>query len=212
MDTFTQAASGFIAQHSAWAGAVLGLLTFGESMLLIGAFLPATVLLFVAGGLIAAGVLDPLHVIVFSVAGAVIGDAVSYALGRALGDRALAHPWLARHGVILDQARRAATRHGVVAIFAGRFAGPLRAFVPVLTGVVGMPPVRFHLANAASGVVWVAAFLAPGYLAGRGVALAGPIGPRSVLILALAFTAAIALAFIVTRPRSARPARSCEGC
>ncbi|WP_369061944.1 DedA family protein [Caulobacter sp. 73W] len=209
MHAFTHAASGFIAQHSAWAGLVLGLLTFGESMLVIGAFLPATAMLFAAGGLIATGVLDPVHVIVFAVAGAIIGDAVSYALGRSLGERALSHPWLARHGAIVDQARHATARHGVIAIFAGRFAGPLRAFVPVLTGVAGMPPVRFHLANAASGVVWVAAFLAPGYLAGRGVSMAGPIGLRSLIVLAIAFAAALALAALIARP-PARRARPCE--
>lgn len=212
MDAFTHAASGFIAQHSAWAGLVLGLLTFGESMLVIGAFLPATVLLFAAGGLIAADVLDPLPVVVFAIAGAIIGDAVSYGLGRKMGERALAHPWLAAHASIVDQARRATVRHGVVAIFAGRFAGPLRAFVPVLTGVAGMSPVRFHLANAASGVVWVAAFLAPGYLAGRGVAMAGPIGLRSLVVLAVAFAAAIALAVFITRPQPAAAPASCERC
>ncbi|WP_269714064.1 DedA family protein [Caulobacter sp. NIBR2454] len=210
MDAFTHAASGFIAQHSAWAGLALGLLTFGESMLLIGAFLPATVLLFVAGGLIAGGVLDPVPVIAFTVAGAIIGDAVSYSLGRALGEPALNHPWLARHKTVVEQARRATVRHGVITLFAGRFAGPLRAFVPVLTGVAGMPPVRFHLANAASAVVWVAAFLAPGYLAGRGISLSGMTGTSALLALGALVAAALVTIAFIARPQAAdRAAQPC---
>ena len=50
----------FIARHSQWAGPILGLITFGESMVLIGAFFPATVLMVTAGGLAGAGVIDPL--------------------------------------------------------------------------------------------------------------------------------------------------------
>lgn len=210
MDAFTHAVSGWIAQNSAWAGLVIGLLTFGESMLVVGAFLPATVLLVAAGGLIAAGTLDAASVIVFAIAGAIVGDAVSYALGRRFGERVLRHRWLAPHETVVAKARDAAVRHGVLALFAGRFGGPLRAFVPVITGVVGMSPLRFHLANAASGVVWVLAFIAPGYLAARGLGQAS--SPEAAALMLIAVMAVVILGATVFLIRSRPAGAGSEAC
>lgn len=186
MDGFTHTVSSFIAEHRAWAGPIVGLITFGESMVLVGAFLPATVLLVVAGGLVAAGVLDATQVVVFALAGAILGDAASYALGRRLGDRALAHPWLSRHQALLTKTRTATQKYGVATLFVGRFGGPLRAFVPIMAGMMAMPVLRFQIVNALSGVVWVGAFLIPGYLAGRGVAVAANIPWQTLGLGALA--------------------------
>ncbi|MDG2520394.1 DedA family protein [Caulobacter segnis] len=213
MDAFTHAVSGWIAQNSAWAGLVIGLLTFGESMLVIGAFLPATILLVAAGGLIAAGTLDAASVIVFAIAGAIVGDAVSYALGRKLGEQVLRHRWLAPHEAVVAKARDAALRHGVLALFAGRFGGPLRAFVPVITGVVGMSPLRFHLTNAASGVVWVVAFIAPGYLAARGLVRISAADVTTVVLLGLMAVAILGAATVLIRSRPAAvDSQACTSC
>ena len=85
MDAALQSLAEFIARHAAWAGLVLGVVTMLESLVLIGAFIPATALMVMAGGLIAAGVLDPVQVVLWCVAGAIVGDAVSFELGRRLG-------------------------------------------------------------------------------------------------------------------------------
>ena len=57
MEGFIQDAAAFIARHGAWAGPLLGLMTFGESLVLVGAFVPATALMATAGVLTATGVL-----------------------------------------------------------------------------------------------------------------------------------------------------------
>ena len=107
----------FIERHGAWAGPVLGLITFGESLVLVGAFFPATAVMVVAGGLAAAGVLDPLPVVLWCVAGAVAGDAVSYWLGRHVGPAAWRHPLLKPRRRALARARLFFRRHGVVSIY-----------------------------------------------------------------------------------------------
>ena len=168
---------GFIERHRAWAGPVLGLITFGESMVLIGAFFPATALMVVAGGLAAAGVLDPWSVLLWCVAGAVGGDAVSYSIGRRVGPSAWRARWLRRHRRALARARLFFRRYGVVSIFLCRFMGPVRAFVPLIAGITAMKAGRFQAANIGSALVWVPIMLAPGYLAGKGVSgLAGADG------------------------------------
>lgn len=194
MESLLQSLSDFIARHQMWAGVLLGMITLLESLAVVGAFVPATGLLIAAGGLIAAGVLDPVNVFMGCLIGAVIGDAVSYWLGRRLGVRFLRRPMFAPHRRRVAWTRLYCRRYGMMSIFVGRFFGPLRAFVPVMMGILGMRERQFQFANVASGVVWVAAMLAPGYLAARGLAelevLSEAHGPTLVI-------APVALAILV---------------
>lgn len=170
MESLLQSLGDFIVRHQMWAGALLGCVTFLESLVIVGAFIPATGLLIAAGGLMAAGVLDPYNVFLGCVAGAVLGDAVSYWLGRRLGVRFLRRPIFVPHRRHVAWTRLYCRRYGVMSIFVGRFFGPLRALVPLMIGITGMRERRFQLANVGSAVIWVAAMLAPGYFAARGLA------------------------------------------
>lgn len=205
MDTALQAVGDFIVRNHMWAGLLLGLITFLESLAVIGAFVPATGLLVAAGGLIAAGVLDPVNVIAGCLIGAVAGDAVSYWAGRRLGVRFLQRPMFKPHRRRIAWTRLYCRRYGVLSIFVGRFFGPLRAFVPLTLGIVRMRQRSFQFGNVASGVVWVLAMLAPGYLAAQGLArmelLSEAHGP-TLLLGALAVTilvVAVAYRFIKAR-------------
>lgn len=194
MESLLQSLGDFIARNQMWAGVLLGVITFLESLAVVGAFVPATGLLIAAGGLIAAGVLDPYNVFLGCLAGAVLGDAVSYWLGRRLGVRFLRRPIFQPHRRRIAWTRLYCRRYGVMSIFVGRFFGPLRAFVPVMMGILGMRERSFQLANVGSGVVWVLAMLAPGYFAARGLAqlevLSEAHGPTLVV-------GAVALAILV---------------
>lgn len=170
MDSLLHTLSDFIARHHAWAAVVMGAITFLESLVFIGAFIPATALMVLAGGLIAAGLLDPVPVIACCIAGAALGDAVSYALGRKLGPSALRHPSLRRHRRHVARTRLFTRRHGGLSIFVGRFFGPLRAFVPLVAGALQMRARSFQVANVASAALWVPVILAPGYFAAKGLA------------------------------------------
>lgn len=174
----------FITRHQAWAGPVLGLITFGESMVFIGAFFPATALMLIAGGLAATGILDPWSVLLWCIAGAIGGDAVSYWLGRKVGPRAWRYPAMRKRRKIVARARLFFRRYGTASIFLCRFMGPVRAFVPLIAGMTAMPQLRFQLANAGSALVWVPVMLAPGYLAGKGLQTPNA-GTLSLLALAI---------------------------
>jgi membrane protein DedA with SNARE-associated domain len=195
----------FIERHSAWAGPVLGLITFGESMVLIGAFFPATALMVIAGGLAATGVVHPVPVILWCIAGAVGGDAVSYYIGRRVGPAAWRLSWMRRHRTAVARARLFFRRYGVASIFLCRFMGPVRAFVPLIAGITGMKNTRFQLANVGSAVIWVPVMLAPGYLAAKGASGAGKLADghtlELVLLVAVAALAVAAVAWRVVRGR-----------
>lgn len=169
MDSLLSTIADFISRNAVWAGVILGSITFVESLVVIGAFIPATGLLVIAGGMAAAGILDPWNVIIGCVVGATLGDAVSYWVGRHLGSNVLHHRYLKAHRRKVAWTRLYCRRYGVAAIFIGRFFGPLRAFVPVMTGVLSMRHLKFQIANFTSAIVWVVAMVAPGWLAAKGL-------------------------------------------
>lgn len=199
MEAFIQSLADFIARHSAWAGMVLGIVTLLESLVLIGAFIPATALMVMAGGLIAAGVLDPMEVVLWCVAGAIVGDAVSFELGRRLGPRALRHPAFRGHRRKVARTRLFNRRYGAASIFFGRFFGPLRAFVPLVAGLLQMRRRTFQLANAVSAVVWVLAILAPGYFAARGLAELEALGEAHLVTIGAITLAGMVVIGLVAR-------------
>ncbi|WP_374570572.1 DedA family protein [Phenylobacterium sp.] len=185
MDVLFQTVAEFIARHHLWAGPVLGAVTLLESIVLVGAFVPATPLLVMAGGLVAARVLDPASVLAWCIAGAILGDAFSYALGRRLGPRALRGRLFRGHRRKLARTRLFTRRHGTASIFIGRFFGPARAFVPLLAGMLQMRRSTFQAANAVSAAVWVPAVLAPGYFAAKGLAHLEALGEADPMTIAI---------------------------
>lgn len=165
--------------HRAWAGPIMGAIALGESLALVGLFVPATALMLVIGGLIGSGLLDPLPVILWSVAGSVVGDSLSYALGRWIGPR-IYYRWpLKRHRAMVARTRLFFRKYGFWSILAGRFFGPIRSTIPLIGGVMQMPQKPFQIANLLSALLWVPVMLAPGFLAARGLGeLEGLHGPH----------------------------------
>ncbi|MDP1641830.1 MAG: DedA family protein [Phenylobacterium sp.] len=171
--------------HPEQAGLIVGLLVFAESLAFVGFFVPSTPLLLAIGALVGAGVVTPGPILVFAIAGAVAGDAISYELGRWMGPSALRHRTLRRHRRAVARARLFIHRAGVLAMILGRFTGPVRSFVPLVGGMLRMGRARFQVANAIGAVLWIPIMLAPGYLAARGLTLLPP-GVVEPLLIALA--------------------------
>lgn len=159
----------FIAANQFWAGPILGLIVFGESLAVVGLLVPATALMLVTGGLVGVGTLDPAMVIGWSVGGAIIGDAVSYVAGRWMGPGVVRRWPIRNHRHSVARARLFFRRFGMASIFFGRFLGPIRSTIPLVAGTMLMSHRRFQMANIASAIVWVPVMLAPGYAAAKGL-------------------------------------------
>ena len=167
MDEMIAAISRFTVSHAFWAGPVLGLLTFGESLAVVGLFIPATTLMIAVGGLIGSGMLDLTPILVWGIAGALAGDWLSYIAGRRIGPAVWRRWPLNRHRPSVARARLFFRRFGFASVFLGRFLGPIRAIIPLVAGVMRMEMRPFQLANILSAALWVPALLAPGFLAAR---------------------------------------------
>ncbi len=143
----------FVQTHSAWAGPVLFVLAFCESLAVVSVFVPATATIAGGGALLGAGALH-WTVLLWAAAGASLGDAVSYWVGQWLGPHTR-HVWpFRKEPELFDRAHDLFVRYGVFAIFIGRFFGPLRAVVPLIAGVFGMPRWLFQVANVGSAIPW----------------------------------------------------------
>lgn len=174
-----------IAAHPEQAGLIVGALVLAESLAFVGFFVPSTALLLAIGALVGTGVIAPGPLLVFAIAGAVLGDAISYELGRWMGPSALRHRALARRRRAIARARLFIRRAGMAAMILGRFTGPVRSFVPLVGGMLKMNRLKFQAANLIGAVLWIPVMLAPGYLAARGVA-ALPAGWLEPVMIAVA--------------------------
>jgi membrane protein DedA with SNARE-associated domain len=169
METLLADLGDFIRTHHAWAGPVVALISFGESLVLVGVLIPATAVMLLIGGLVGAGVLDATTVLVAAVIGAVLGDVVSYALGRWLGPGIVHRRPLRRYRPAVARTRLFFRRYGFAAVLLGRFLGPIRSTVPLVAGMMAMDQKRFQLANVLSAILWAPIMLAPGWLGARGM-------------------------------------------
>jgi membrane protein DedA with SNARE-associated domain len=157
----------FVRVHQAWAAPVTFALAFGESLAFISLLIPAWAALVGIGVLISSGNLNFWPVWVAGSLGAAFGDWLSYWIGVKLGPP-VAHIWpLPRHPELLPRGEVFVKRWGVLAIFIGRFFGPLRASVPLVAGIFRMPWWQFQIANFSSAFVWAAVLLTLGDAVGK---------------------------------------------
>lgn len=158
----------FIQTNQFWAGPIIALLTFGESMLIIGLVIPATAILLATGTLIGSDVLSPWPIFIWGVAGAIAGDAVSYWIGRWFG-MDITRKWpLNQHRKMIARTRLFFYKYGVLSVFLGRFMGPIRSTIPAVAGIMNMSHVRFQIANVTSAILWLPVMITPGYLGAKG--------------------------------------------
>lgn len=165
MDQWADDVLRFLAENRLWAGPVIFTLAFAESMVFISLFVPFTSMIIGAGTLLCGNTLDPWIVISWGIAGAAVGDAVSYWIGRYFKDRIPSIWPFKGNPEALERGYRFFDRWGILAVFIGRFFGPLRAVVPIVAGMLKMGQARFQFANVASAIIWLPAVMAPGFLA-----------------------------------------------
>jgi membrane protein DedA with SNARE-associated domain len=157
----------FVKAHQAWAPVIVFLLAFGESLAVIGLFVPATFALVGIGALVGTANIEFWPIWLGAAVGAGLGDWISYWVGFKLENTAK-HVWpLSRYPDLYERGERFFRRWGVWSVFLGRFFGPVRAIVPLIAGVFEMPSVLFQAANWSSAMVWAFVLLAPGFAALR---------------------------------------------
>lgn len=193
----------FVTLYGPWVYAIMGLIVFAETGLVVTPFLPGDSLLFAAGALAAGGALDLTTLLILLSIAAIVGDAVNYAIGRAVGPlvfRAEASQGFwgrALNRDHLDRAHEFFERFGGKAIIMGRFAPIIRTFVPFVAGAGAMTYSKFTLFNVAGGLAWVGICTGAGYAFGN-----VPIVKNNFSLVALGIVAVSLLPMVVELWRS----------
>ncbi|WP_374587529.1 DedA family protein [Ideonella dechloratans] len=158
----------FVAQYGPWVYALLFLIVFVETGLVVMPLLPGDSLLFVVGALAGAGLMNlPLSLAVLLLA-AVLGDQLNYSIGRRLGPRVF--QWENSrffNKAAFAQAHAFYERYGGITIVLARFMPFIRTFAPFVAGVAAMSRTRFTAYNLAGGTLWVVGVLMAGYWFGN---------------------------------------------
>lgn len=162
----------FVSHYGPWVYALLFLIVFAETGLVVTPILPGDSLLFTTGALGASGILNaPLAAVLLLVA-AILGDAVNYSVGHFVGPRIFTaedrssfwHRMLNRNHLM--KAHAFFERHGGKAIVLGRFVPIVRTFVPFVAGCGSMSYPQFAIYNVAGAILWVGVCMGAGYAFG----------------------------------------------
>jgi len=168
-----------------WAGLFIFLMATFETIVALGYIIPGTWLMLSFGVLVGTGVLRFDVVFVALTVGGIIGDSVSYWLGRCYGRRMFAWHFFQKRQALVARSERFFARHGGKAVFLARMLGPLRPLVPFFAGLMEMKLGKFMACNVASAVLGSVAHLLPGMVVGLGLQFTGAMTWRFVILIVL---------------------------
>ena len=158
----------FVGQYGAWVYALLFLIIFVETGLVVMPFLPGDSLLFIVGAMCGADLMSLPLVMGLLLVAAILGDQTNYTIGRYFGPKVFQWEnsrFFNRQAFL--QANAFYEKYGGITIVLARFMPFIRTFVPFVAGVSEMTRSKFTLFNVVGGVIWVVGLTLAGYLFGN---------------------------------------------
>jgi len=158
----------FVEANGSWVYALLFLIIFVETGLVVMPFLPGDSLLFVVGALCGIGLMSLPLTLALLLAAAVLGNQTNYAIGRWLGPRVFRWEQSRLFNKrAFDQAHAFYEKYGGFTIVAARFMPFLRTFAPFVAGVAQMTRAKFTFFDVTGGALWIGSLTMAGYLFGN---------------------------------------------
>jgi membrane protein DedA with SNARE-associated domain len=155
----------FVSAHAGLAYLTLFLAALLEAVPIVGSVIPGSTIILALSALVPGGELRFEWVLAAAIAGAALGDGAAFWLGHRT-QREILNTWpMANYPRVIAQSEAFFHRWGALAVFFARFVPPIRAFVPITAGALGMPPARFYPVNLAAVLLWAPAHVLPGVLA-----------------------------------------------
>ena len=155
------------ANYGTWVYALIFLIVFCETGLVVTPFLPGDSLLFACGVLAGADLTGYPQTVVVLLAAGILGDAVNYSIGRRVGPAIFKKETRFIKKAYLVKAHAFYERHGGKAIVLARFIPIIRTFAPFVAGIAVMNPAVFLLFNVTGCVIWVMSLVSAGYFLGN---------------------------------------------
>jgi len=163
---YVQPLTNWLHHNPEWAIGITFLISFSESLAIIGSIVPGTVTMTAIGILAGSGVMRIDLTMLAAILGAIAGDSASYFLGYYYRE-SLVNFWpFSKYPHWLTIGKTYFRKHGGKSVLLGRFIGPLRAIIPVIAGMMHMKQLRFFVANVISAIGWSIVYITPGILIG----------------------------------------------
>lgn len=182
----------FVGAHPHLSFLAVFVLALSEAVPVIGTVVPGSTLILAISALATTADISPWALLVAAVAGAIAGDGFSFWLGHRYRRQILRGWPLNRFPWLVERSAQLIRKHGVTSVFLARFTAVVRAFVPLLAGVLRMSSSHFYVANVLSALVWAAMHVFPGVLVGLAIVFGGAHAP----LLSLAAVGVLILAWI----------------
>jgi undecaprenyl-diphosphatase len=180
---FVSALFAWVAANPGWMSAFIFLSALAESLTIVGVIIPGALVMFGLGALIGLGHLDFWSAFGWSVLGAVVGDAVSFWIGRVF-HQGVRRVWpFAKHPEMIARSEDFFRKHGGKSVLFGRFFGPVRGTIPTVAGMMDMRWRGFMIANVVSALLWAPAYLIPGMVFGASLDIASRVAGRLVVLI-----------------------------
>jgi membrane protein DedA with SNARE-associated domain len=204
----------FVSAHAWLAYLTIFLAALLEAVPIVGSVIPGSTAILALSALIPGGELGMAGVFAAAIAGAALGDGTAFWIGHRSQREILSFWPMSRYPRVVAQSEAFFHRWGSLAVFFARFVPPIRAFVPLTAGALGMSPPRFYAVNLAAILLWAAAHILPGVLAvsalDRAGGLAGLEGTAKHYWMPLVFGGALTLAVVVWIIRRQRGGNAIE--
>ncbi|MBM4317215.1 MAG: DedA family protein [Deltaproteobacteria bacterium] len=156
-----------IQSYGTWTYAILFMIIFCETGLVVAPILPGDSLLFAAGTFAAKGDFSATFLIPLLIIAAILGDALNYSIGRYLGPKVLQENSRIFKKEYLNKTQKFYERYGGKTIIFARFVPIVRTFAPFLAGVGKMKYTQFAVYNVVGGIVWIVLFVLAGLFFGN---------------------------------------------
>ena len=165
MTSFLDPVIAFVSAHPWLAYLTLFLAALLEAIPVVGALVPGSTIILALSALVPGGELKLWGVLAAAIAGAMLGDGSAFWAGHR-SQREILGAWpMSRYPGVMAQSEAFFQRWGTLAVLFARFVPPIRAFVPVTAGALGMPPLLFFGVNIPAVLAWACAHVLPGVLA-----------------------------------------------
>ena len=176
MGQWLDSLTAWLGANPQWLGLAIFIVACVECLAIAGIIVPGTVLLFAVAVLAGSGALSLHETLLLGFLGGILGDALSYTLGKRFHQNIRRLPLLRSHPEWIGSAETYSQRYGIASLLVGRFIGPLRPMLPMVAGMFDMPLPRFIAVSLVAGAGWSVAYLLPGWATGAAMRLPLPEG------------------------------------
>jgi membrane protein DedA with SNARE-associated domain len=165
MSSYLSGIVDFVSAHPHYAIVAIFLLAWSEAIPVLGTVVPGSTLIIGISALATGAEVSAAHLVLAAIAGAIAGDGLSFWIGQRYHEQVLLMWPLKRYPQFIARSEAFISKYGIASVFLARFTAIVRAFVPLIAGVLRMSPAKFYAANILSALLWAPLHIFPGVLA-----------------------------------------------